>query len=85
MKSRAQLSLRFSNPKVASVLAGTLSGEPARDLRVRRRGRIIVVDVVADGPMALLAIVDDYLARISAAERSKERARPPARRRRRRV
>lgn|GEM_PF-6368941 len=85
MKSHARLTLAFDSPEVASVLAEAVSEEPTGERRVRRRGRILVVDANADEPMALLRTVDNCLARINAAERTAGQPRPAGHKRRRRV
>ena len=55
------------------------------DIRTTRRGRALIAEASAEGPMGLLRTLDDYLACISVAERTRAEARPHGRARRRRA
>ena len=85
MKSRATLSLTFPDAATAKAVAASVSLEDQGYIRTRRQGAVITASASADETMSLLHTLDDYLACITVAERTREAARPPGRRRRRRA
>jgi hypothetical protein len=85
MKSVARLTLAFDDVTSARAIVAAIALDDEGYIRTIRRGRTLVAEANADGPMGLLHTLDDYLACISVAERTLKEARPPGRARRRRA
>jgi len=85
MKSAARLTLGFDDIESALAVAAAVAIDDDRYIRTTRRGRNLIAEATADGPMSLLHTLDDYLACISVAERTAKEARPRERARRRRA
>ncbi len=85
MRSRAILKLTFRDAATARAVAASVCLDDEGYIRTHRAGAEITATAAADGPMALLHTLDDYLACISVAERTAEAARPRGRTRRRRA
>ena len=82
MKSAARLTLGFDDVESALAVAAAVAIDDDRYIRTARRGRTLIAEAAADGPMSLLHTLDDYLACISVAERTAKEARPRERARR---
>ena len=85
MKSSARLTLGFDDLDSARAVAAAVAVDDDGYVRTTRRGRTLIAEAAADGPMSLLHTLDEYLACISVAERTSKAARPPGRTRRRRA
>ena len=85
MKSSARLTLGFDDVDSARAVAAAVAVDDDGYVRTTRRGRTLIAEAAADGPMSLLHTLDEYLACISVAERTSKAARPPGRTRRRRA
>ncbi len=85
MRSTAKLTLTFPDAATAEAVAASVSLDDQGYIRTLRKGARITATAAADGPLSLLHTLDDYLACISVAERTREAARPRARTRRRRA
>ncbi len=85
MKSSARLTLGFDDLDSARAIAAAVAVDDDGYIRTTRRGRTLIAEAAADGPMSLLHTLDEYLACISVAERTSKAARPPGRTRRRRA
>ena len=85
MKSAARLTLEFDDADSARAIVAAVAIDDDGYIRTTRRGRILIAEATADGPMSLLHTLDDYLACISVAERTAKEARPRGRARRRRA
>ena len=85
MKSSARLTLGFDDLDSARAIAAAVAIDDDDYIRTTRRGRTLIGEAAADGPMSLLHTLDEYLACISVAERTSTAARPPGRTRRRRA
>ena len=85
MKSSARLTLGFDDLDSARAVAAAVAVDDDGYIRTTRRGRTLIAEAAADGPMSLLHTLDEYLACISVAERTSKAARPPGRTRRRRA
>ena len=85
MKSSARLTVGFDDVDSARAVAAALAVDDDDYIRTTRRGRTLIAEAAADGPMSLLHTLDEYLACISVAERTSKAARPPGRTRRRRA
>jgi len=85
MKSSARLTLGFDDLDSARAIAAAVAIDDDDYIRTTRRGRTLIGDAAADGPMSLLHTLDEYLACISVAERTSKAARPRERTRRRRA
>ena len=84
MKSSARLTLGFDDVDSARAIAAAVAVDDDDYIRTTRRGRTLIAEAAADGPMSLLHTLDEYLACISVAERTSKTARPRGRTRRRR-
>jgi hypothetical protein len=82
MKSAARLTLEFDDVDSARAIAAAVAIDDDRYIRTTRRGRTLMAEAAADGPMSLLHTLDDYLACISVAERTAKEAHPRGRTRR---
>jgi len=82
MKSFVRLALSFEDAATAQAVAAAVSLDDEGYIKTTRRGRTLIAEASADGPMALLHTLDDYLACVSVAERTLKAARPPGRGRR---
>ena len=82
MKSSARLTLEFEDADSARAIAAAVALDDDDYIRTTRRGRTLIAEATADGPMSLLHTLDDYLACISVAERTAKEARPRERARR---
>ena len=85
MKSSARLTLGFDDLDSARAIAAAVAVDDDGYIRTTRRGRTLIAEAAADGPMSLLHTLDEYLACISVAERTSKAARPPGRTRPRRA
>ena len=85
MKSSARLTLGFDDLDSTRAIAAAVAVDDDGYIRTTRRGRTLIAEAAADGPMSLLHTLDEYLACISVAERASKAARPPGRTRRRRA
>ena len=85
MKSSARLTLGFDDVSEALAVAEAVAVDDDGYVRTTRRGRTLIAEAAADGPMSLLHTLDEYLACISVAERTSKAARPRERTRRRRA
>ena len=85
MKSSARLTLGFDDLDSARAIAAAVAVDDDGYIRTTRRGRTLIAEAAADGPMSLLHTLDEYLACISVAERTSKAARPRERTRRRRA
>ena len=85
MKSSARLTLGFDDVDSARAVAAAVAVDDDGYVRTTRRGRTLIAEAAADGPMSLLHTLDEYLACISVAERTSKAARPRERTRRRRA
>ena len=85
MKSSARLTLGFDDLDSARAVAAAVAVDDDGYIRTTRRGRTLIAEAAADGPMSLLHTLDEYLACISVAERTSKAARPPGRTRPRRA
>ncbi len=85
MKSSARLTLEFGDADSARAIVAAVAIDDDRYVRTTRRGRFVIAEATADGPMSLLHTLDDYLACISVAERTAREAHPRGRTRRRRA
>jgi len=85
MKSSARLTLGFDDLDSARAVAAAVAVDDDGYVRTTRRGRTLIAEAAADGPMSLLHTLDEYLACISVAERTSKAARPRERTRRRRA
>ena len=85
MKSAARLTFEFDDTDSARAIVAAVAIDDDRYIRTTRRGRILIAEATADGPMSLLHTLDDYLACISVAERTAKEARPRGRARQRRA
>jgi hypothetical protein len=85
MQSRARLTFTFEDAATAEAIAASISLDDEGYIRTSRRGRTITAEAKAGSPMSLLHTLDDYLACLSVAERTRREARPPGRARRRRA
>ena len=85
MKSSARLTLGFDDLDSARAVAAAVAVDDDGYVRTTRRGRTLIAEAAADGPMSLLHTLDEYLACISVAERTSKAARPRGRTRRRRA
>ena len=85
MRSRARLTLTFEDASAAEAVAASLAPDDDGYIRTIRRGRTLVAEANAESPMSLLHTLDDYLACVSVAERARQEAPPPSRRRRHRA
>jgi len=85
MKSSARLTLGFDDVDSARAVAAAVVVDDDGYVRTTRRGRTLIAEAAADGPMSLLHTLDEYLACISVAERTSKAARPRERTRRRRA
>ena len=85
MKSSARLTLGFDDVDSARAVAAAVVVDDDGYVRTTRRGRTLIAEAAADGPMSLLHTLDEYLACISVAERTSKAARPRGRTRRRRA
>ncbi len=85
MKSLARLTLSFKDAATAKAVADSVSLDDQGYIRTARKGSTITATAAADGPLALLHTLDDYLACVSVAERTTEAAHPRGRMRRRRA
>ena len=85
MKSSARLTLGFDDLDSARAIAAAVAVDDDGYIRTTRRGRTLMAEAAADGPMSLLHTLDEYLACISVAERTSKAAGPPGRTRRRRA
>ena len=85
MKSVARLTLTFDDTASAEAVAASVAHDDEGYLRTTRRGRTLIAEASAEGPMGLLRTLDDYLACISVAERTRAEARPRGRAPRRRA
>ena len=85
MKSSARLTLGFDDLDSARAVAAAVAVDDDGYIRTTRRGRTLIAEAAADGPMSLLHTLDEYLACISVAERTSKAARPRERTRRRRA
>ena len=85
MRSSAKLTLTFPDVATAEAVAASISLDDQGYIHTARKRATITATATADGPLALLHTLDDYLACISVAERTREEARPRARTRRRRA
>ena len=82
MKSVARLTLTFDDAASAEAVAAAVALDDEGYIRTTRRGRTLIAEASAEGPMGLLRTLDDYLACISVAERTRAEARPHGRARR---
>ena len=82
MKASARVRLVFDGPRIAAAVAASVGLDDEGYIRTSRRGRTLVAEAIADGPMSLLHTLDDYLACVSVAERTEREARPRAHARR---
>ena len=82
MKSTARLTLTFGDPTTARAIEAAVSVDDEGYIKTTRRGRTVVAEATAEGPMQLLHTLDDYLACVSVAERTAREARPRGRARR---
>src|SRR5438876_6647592 len=85
MKSVARLTLTFDDAASAEAVAAAVALDDEGYIRTTRRGRTLIAEASAEGPMGLLRTLDDYLACISVAERTPAEARPRGRVPRRRA
>ena len=85
MRSKARLTLTYDDARTTEAIAGSLAPDDDGYIRTVRRGRTIVADAEAEGPMSLLHTLDEYLACVSVAERTQREASPRGRGRRRRA
>ncbi len=85
MKSAARLTLGFDDANSARAIAAAVAIDDDHYIRTTRRGRTLIAEATANGPMSLLHTLDDYLACISVAERTSKEARPRGRAQRRRA
>ena len=85
MKSSARLTVGFDDVDSARAVAAAVAVDDDGYVRTTRRGRTLIAEAAADGPMSLLHTLDEYLACISVAERTSKAARPPGRTRPRRA
>ena len=85
MKSSARLTLGFDDLDSARAVAAAVAVDDDGYVRTTRRGRTLIAEAAADGPMSLLHTLDEYLACISVAERTSKAARPRGRTRPRRA
>src|SRR5207249_10936423 len=79
MKSVARLTLTFDDAASAEAVAAAVALDDEGYLRTTRRGRTLIAEASAEAPMGLLRTLDDYLACISVAERTRAEARPRGR------
>jgi hypothetical protein len=82
MKSTTQLTLSFPDAATARTIEAAVSVDDQAYVKTTRRGRTVVAEATAEGPMQLLHTLDDYLACVSVAERTAREARPRGRARR---
>jgi hypothetical protein len=82
MKVVCRLTLSFEDVATARAVAEAVSLDDEGYIRTRRQGRTLTATASADGAMSLLHTLDDYLACVSAGERTAREARPRGRARR---
>ena len=85
MKGRVRVQMSFEDAATAKAVADAVALDDGPYIRTTRRGRAILAEASADGPLSLLHTLDDYLACVSVAERTARVARPRERGRRGRV